>query len=149
VAYRRWGQLDGEESLLAWLRGITMRTGQNYRRAARRRAHRFTSTDEADVEHVLLLEPTPAETLEKREDRLWLEQALARLDEKCREAIIMTRLEGRSAAEVSRITGLSANTVASRLRSALLALRRQVEAGRADEFDPCRTLVGRGRGDRP
>ncbi|HEX3764427.1 MAG TPA: sigma-70 family RNA polymerase sigma factor [Kofleriaceae bacterium] len=123
VAYRRWSQLDSAQSLPAWLHGIAVRTCWNYQRAHRRWSLRFATPqdgvdDRADPEgHVLDHE------LAREEDLRWLGQAVERLDDKRRQALIFNRIECKSAAEVSRVTGLSPNTVASRVRAALRELR--------------------------
>ena len=123
VAYRRWHQLEGAQSLRAWLHGIAVRTCWNYQRAHRR--YRFwmapphDSADELpDVEGRML-----DQQLAREEDLRWLGEAVERLDDKRKEALILSRIEGRSAAEVARMTGLSPNTVASRVRAALRELR--------------------------
>ena len=123
VAYRRWSQLESAQSLPAWLHGIAVRTCWNYQRAHRRWSLRFTALqdgtdDRADPEgHVMDRE------LALEEDLRWLGQAVERLDDKRRQALIFNRIECKSAAEVSRVTGLSPNTVASRVRAALRELR--------------------------
>ena len=61
--------------------------------------------------------------LAREEDLRWLGEAVERLDDKRKEALVLSRIEGRSAAEVARMTGLSPNTVASRVRAALRELR--------------------------
>src|SRR5262249_39587659 len=61
--------------------------------------------------------------LARAEDLQWLDQAVDRLDDKRKQALVLSRIEGRTAAEVSRMTGISPNTVASRVRAALRKLR--------------------------
>lgn len=123
VAYRRWHQLEDAQSLRAWLHGIAVRTCWNYQRAHRR--YRFwmapphDSADELPDANARLLD----QQLARQEDLRWLEQAVERLDDKRKESLILSRIEGRSAAEVARMTGLSPNTVASRVRAALRELR--------------------------
>jgi RNA polymerase sigma-70 factor (ECF subfamily) len=123
TAYRRWGQLDGADSLRAWLRGIAVRTCWNYQRAHRRYQFwmappRDGADDLPDGDGRLV-----DQQVARDEDLRWLEQAVERLDDKQKEALILSRIEGRSAAEVARMTGLSPNTVASRVRAALRDLR--------------------------
>jgi RNA polymerase sigma-70 factor, ECF subfamily len=122
IAYRRWNQLDDAHSLRAWLHGIAVRTCWNYQRAHRRYQFWMAPTHESaddlpDGDGVL------DQQLAHAEDLRWLEQAVERLDDKHKEALILNRIEGKSAAEVSRMTGLSPNTVASRVRAALRELR--------------------------
>lgn len=128
VAYRRWDQLDSAASLHAWLHGIAVRTCCNYRRARRRWNDRLLPGDEPAEAQPDRVDRIPAAELERREELQWLRDAMARLDEKQRRALVLVRLERRSAAEVSRMTGLSPNTVASRLRAALVGLRQAATA---------------------
>lgn len=128
IAYRRWNQLDGAHSLRAWLHGIAVRTCWNYRRAHRR--YRFwmappheTPDEVADMDGGVI-----DQQLARAEDLRWLGEAVERLDDKRKEALILNRIEGKSAAEVSRMTGLSPNTVASRVRAALRELRGDLSA---------------------
>jgi RNA polymerase sigma-70 factor (ECF subfamily) len=123
VAYRRWNQLESEHSLRAWLKGIAVRTCWNYQRAHRR--YRFwmappheTADELADHDDRVV-----DQQLARAEDLQWHGQAVDRLDDKRKQALVLSRIEGRSAAEVSRMTGLSPNTVASRVRAALRKLR--------------------------
>jgi RNA polymerase sigma-70 factor, ECF subfamily len=123
VAYRRWNQLDGAQSLRAWLKGIAVRTCWNYSRAHRRyqfwMAPPHATTDElADVDNRVV-----DQQLARAEDLQWLDQAVDRLDDKRKQALVLSRIEGRTAAEVSRMTGLSPNTVSSRVRAAVRKLR--------------------------
>lgn len=123
VAYRRWHQLEGTQSLRAWLHGIALRTCWNYQRANRRNGFWMESPHDSadelpDMEGELL-----DEQFAREEDLWWLGKALERLDDRRKEALVLSRIEGRSAAEVARITGLSPNTVASRVRAALRDLR--------------------------
>jgi RNA polymerase sigma-70 factor (ECF subfamily) len=123
VAYRKWNQLDSPNSLRAWLKGIAVRTCWNYSRAHRR--YQFwmapphtTADDLPDLDDRVV-----DQQLARAEDLQWLDNAVDRLDDKGKEAIVLSRIEERSAAEVSRMTGVSPNTVASRVRAALRKLR--------------------------
>jgi RNA polymerase sigma factor (sigma-70 family) len=122
VAYRRWSQLDSTQSLPAWLHGIAVRTCWNYQRAHRRWSRRFVApqdgTDRPDPDGRVI-----DHELAREEDLRWLGQAVERLDDKQRQALIFNRIDCKSAVEVSRMTGLSPNTVASRVRAALRELR--------------------------
>jgi RNA polymerase sigma-70 factor (ECF subfamily) len=130
VAHRRWNQLNGADSLRAWLHGIARRVCANYRRS-RKRWHSASPLEEwrTDVElHHASLPPTGHFVL--REEVCWLRNAVNRLDEKQRTALVLTRLQGRSAAELSRSTGLSPNTIESRVRAAMKELRLAADTAR-------------------
>jgi RNA polymerase sigma factor (sigma-70 family) len=123
VAYRRWNQLESVQSLRAWLKGIAVRTCWNYQRAHRRYRFWMAPPHETADELADRDDRVVDQQLARAEDLEWLGQAVARLDEKRKQALVLSRIEGRSAAEVSRMTGLSPNTVSSRVRAALRKLR--------------------------
>ena len=123
VAYRRWNQLESAQSLRAWLKGIAVRTCWNYTRAHRRYRFWMAPPHETADELADRDDRVVDQQLARAEDLQWLGQAVDRLDDKRKQALVLSRIEGRSAAEVSRMTGLSPNTVASRVRAALRKLR--------------------------
>jgi len=129
VAYRRWGQLESGLSLHGWLHSIAVRTCWNYQRAHRRRSLRFSLSPEGTTEeHPDSNARVVDQDLARAEDLRWLGQAVEQLHDKRREVLILNRIEGKSAMEVSRMTGISPNTVASRVRAALRALREESTA---------------------
>jgi RNA polymerase sigma factor (sigma-70 family) len=123
ILYRRWAECAKDEELDAWLRGVATRTSWNYRRARRRRERWLEA--QPDIVDVYA-DPLSLsdEHVASWEEQRWLTQALLGLDERKRQAVVLTQLEQKSAKEVSRLTGLSPNTVASRLRIALAELRK-------------------------
>jgi RNA polymerase sigma factor (sigma-70 family) len=123
VAYRRWNQLDGAHSLRAWLKGIAVRTCWNYQRAHRRYRFWMAPTHDTADELPDLEDRVVDQQLARAEDLQWLGKAVDRLDDKRKQALVLSRIEGHSAAEVSRMTGLSPNTVSSRVRAAVRKLR--------------------------
>ena len=127
TVYRRWSQLHHDDDPCAWVRGIAIRTCWNYRRARRRRG-RWLEERRDVLDQCSDTRAGADEHFAIHEGERWLAKALLRLDERKREAVVLTQIEQRSAMEVSRLTGLSPNTVASRLRAALAELRRDGEA---------------------
>jgi len=123
VAYRRWNQLESAQSLRAWLKGIAVRTCWNYARAHRRYRFWMAPPHETADELADRDDRVVDQQLARAEDLQWLGQAVDRLDDKRKQALVLSRIEGHSAAEVSRMTGLSPNTVSSRVRAALRKLR--------------------------
>lgn len=142
VAYRRWSQLESAHSLRAWLHGIAVRTCWNYQRAHRRWSLRFTPSHEGMEERPDVGGCVVDQQLAHEGDLRWLGQAVERLDDKRREALILSRIEGKSAAEISRMTGLSPNTVASRVRVALSKLREDLTV-RESSLLGCARLAAR------
>jgi RNA polymerase sigma-70 factor, ECF subfamily len=137
VAHRRWAQLEDMDRIHAWLRGIAVRVCWNYHRSRRRSIEVLVLESETPPAQPDQGELMPSEKLERREDLLWLRTALDRLDEKQRIAIVMTDLEQRSAVEVSHMTGISPNTVASRHRAAMHDLRRAAVARQTSVHRDC------------
>jgi RNA polymerase sigma-70 factor (ECF subfamily) len=74
-----------------------------------------------------LLEAAASDASE--EERLIVEQALAALPVEQREVVYLKVYEGLTLQEISTLVGVSINTVASRYRYALTALRREMAPG--------------------
>ncbi len=74
-----------------------------------------------------LLESVASDTSE--EERLIVEQALAALPVEQREVVYLKVYEGLTLQEIATLAGVSINTVASRYRYALAALRREIAPG--------------------
>lgn len=128
VAYRRWDQLESADGLRAWLRTIAVRTCWNYQRAHRRWSLRFVPSCTGVEERIAVDAPAADQQLAHRDDLRQLGQAVGRMHEKRRDALLLNRIAGRSAMEVSNMTGLSPNTVASRVRAAVQELREALTA---------------------
>jgi RNA polymerase sigma-70 factor (ECF subfamily) len=124
VVHRRWDELANIQDVHPWIYGVALRMSCNYRRARRRWSRRFTA-EHGDLD---TFPATPAALLDDElthhQRQRWLSAAVAQLDDNRREVVVLTQFEHRSAVEVSRMTGLSPNTVSSRLRAALIELRR-------------------------
>jgi RNA polymerase sigma-70 factor (ECF subfamily) len=139
VLYRRWTERANDEEFDAWLRGVATRTSWNYRRARRRR-ERWLDVQPEMVDVYADPRSLSDEHVASWEKERWLVQALLGLDERKRQAVVLTQLQQKSAKEVARLTGLSPNTVASRLRIALAELRKNGKA-RADQERQNRCLA--------
>jgi RNA polymerase sigma factor (sigma-70 family) len=123
VVYRRWHELDNPQELKAWICKVAARTSHNYRRARRRYEKRFAEPAVSGEGLAVCERRSPEETCENSERLRWLTQALVQLDARLRQALVLTELERLSAREASELTGLSPNTLSSRLRAARQALR--------------------------
>ena len=124
VVHRRWDELAEIEDVSPWIYGVALRTSCNYRRARRRWSQRFADGHDDLEVHAALTGHHLEDELASHQLQRWLTTAVAKLDGKRREVLVLTQLERRSASEVSRMTGISPNTVSSRLRAALVDLRR-------------------------
>lgn len=67
--------------------------------------------------------PTPAEDLERKRTRLALEAALAALPARRQEALVLARFHGLSYEQIAEVMGISVQTVANQISSALRDLR--------------------------
>lgn len=116
TALARRGQWRGEGSLRGWLCRILLNRFRDGLRRARPTAA------------VLALVPEPADPLAERkaDGRLALaevHQAMGRLPEDQRSALLLVALEGLSLAEAASVLGCAEGTLASRLARARAALR--------------------------
>jgi RNA polymerase sigma-70 factor, ECF subfamily len=112
IALRKGFQFRGEATVDTWLFGITQRVVWTKRRKSRLRQWLFGQNQSA------LVPPdprTPQHELERREDRARLYQALDRLPDVYRTALILYELEELSGEEVAMLTGVALGTVWVRL----------------------------------
>lgn len=130
-------QFHGDAKLSTWLFSITANWCRDYLRKADNR------TKESD--EVLLTLPAPSElapdrTLEKRENELMVRKALAALTPEQREAILLSRYQGLSYAEIAKIAGCSEGAVKTRVFRAMETLKKTL-AGEARGGDRCLNAV--------
>jgi RNA polymerase sigma-70 factor (ECF subfamily) len=126
-------QFHGDAKLSTWLFSITANWCRDYLRKA------DNKTKESD--DVLVTLPTPAEhapdrTLEQREDEARVRKALAMLTPEQREAILLSRYQGLSYAEIAQIAGCSEGAVKTRVFRAMETLKKALtgETGRGDRW---------------
>ncbi len=106
----------------SWLFAVLFRVVQRHHRACRRRS---AMTEERDVDAMPgSVERGPERAAEANETVRLLESILDSLDPEKRAALVLSDIEGRTAAEIAEILGMNPNTVASRIRAA----REYVEA---------------------
>ncbi len=98
----------------AYLLGIAVRIASNWRRTHRRRREVFHAPlpDEGDEQ------AGPEATLEQKQIRRLLDQALDTLPQELRVVFVLFELEELSMSEIARLLDLPPGTVASRLRRA-------------------------------
>jgi RNA polymerase sigma factor (sigma-70 family) len=116
VLVRKAASLTSHTELGAWLHGVARRTALNAKRAAalRRRKEMAMARPETQNEEV-------------RDDRLaLLDEALSRLPEKYRLAIVLCELEGRTRREAAKRLGWPEGTVAGRLARGRELLAKQL-----------------------
>jgi RNA polymerase sigma factor (sigma-70 family) len=92
----------------------------------------INSTGDLDHLDVVTPEPNPEEQLEFRQEIAEIAKALATLPEKCRETLILRRVEGLSQQETAQRLGISVKTVEKHMARGVLML--MVLFGRGGKF---------------
>ena len=125
-------QFHGDAKLSTWLFSITANWCRDYLRKA--------DNKPKDSDDVLLTLPASAEysperDLERREDEHRVRNALSALTPEQREAILLSRYQGLSYAEIAQIAGCSEGAVKTRVFRAMETLKKLLagDAGRGDQ----------------
>src|SRR5437868_11795924 len=118
-------QFHGDAKLSTWLFSITANWCRDYLRKADNKAK--------EGEDVLVTLPAPAENspernLEQRENELRIQKALSALTPEQREAILLSRYQGLSYAEIAQISGCSEGAVKTRVFRAMETLKKTLTA---------------------
>ncbi len=114
TAHRRLATLHGPTAARAWLYGIARRVVSHQRRTEQRHRRKIDA-----LEHAVTPDPDRTDVA----GSLVVESILAGLDDRVREAFVLSELEGWTAAEIAKATGANANTVSWRVRVAKQELR--------------------------
>jgi RNA polymerase sigma-70 factor, ECF subfamily len=133
VALRRRSEFRGEAKVSTWLFRITQFVVK--KRRFRRRLRQFLDVlHRSQVEAVVSPSPTPLELVEERQRCAMLYDALDRLPDKYRTAIILCDIEGAGAEEAGQLLGLKANAVWVRVHRGRAMLLEQLthSQGRAE-----------------
>ena len=114
-------QFQGDAKLSTWLFSITANWCRDYLRKADNKTK--------ETEEVLVTLPAPADeapdrTLERRENAQRIQRALLTLTPEQREAILLSRYQGLSYAEIAQISGCSEGAVKTRVFRAMETLKR-------------------------
>jgi RNA polymerase sigma-70 factor (ECF subfamily) len=130
-------QFHGGAKLSTWLFSITANWCRDYLRKAENRSK--------DGEEVLITLPSPAELsperrLEQREDEIRVRKALELLSPDQREAILLSRYQGLSYAEIAQISGCSEGAVKTRVFRAMEVLKKAL-TGQSRGGDQCLTAM--------
>ena len=107
LAYRKFDQLRSAEAFLGWLFGIAVRVLANQHR----KKNEVVLADEVALQHVQSHHATDADA-----EVYLLHQALARLPEAQKEAIILFELTGFSIKEIAAMQNASESAVKQRLK---------------------------------
>ncbi len=132
-AYRNLGSFRGG-SVRSWLGRIAVNAAMDAQRARRRRpVQPYPQFEDESWQPPAGEESDPERTAVAAERTRLLGQALARITDDQRTAIVLFDVEGYDYTEIARLTGVSLGTVKSRIHRGRLALRGLLE-GRLDLF---------------
>ena len=107
VLSRRAATISGRAPLAAWLHGVAVRVASESRRSAARRQRREERSMPPAT--VVPVEHEHIDTL------AILDEELAALPDRCRSALVLCELEGRSRREAAGLLGIAEGTLSSRL----------------------------------
>ena len=118
----------GECSTRHFVCRVAVQTAMNARRRGRTRARHVEATDDGELAELARDETSPAELLAAARRRAALRRLLDELPELQAEVLALHTMLGYTVEETAQVTGAPVNTVRSRLRAALGALRQAVLA---------------------
>ena len=114
-------QFNGDAKLSTWLFSITANWCRDYLRKA---DNKIKETDDVLVTLPAPGELAPDRALERRENEQRVRKALATLTPEQREAILLSRYQGLSYAEIAQIAGCSEGAVKTRVFRAMETLKK-------------------------
>jgi RNA polymerase sigma-70 factor (ECF subfamily) len=117
----------GECSTLHFVCRVAVQTAMNARRRGRTRARHLQAADDAELAELSRDDVSPAELLAAARRRAVLRRLLGDLPELQAEVLALHTVLGYTVEETAQVTGAPVNTVRSRLRAALVALRQAVQ----------------------
>jgi len=126
VVHRRHAQFEGRSDFKTWLFGVAVNVARNHRRSARRHPAPEPLPVALAVEG-----PDPIRGEERAEALALVQGFLGTLDEQRREVFVCALLEGWSALETARATGLDESTVQNRVRALRRAFKTWIERQRS------------------
>jgi len=125
-AYRAIGNFRGEANFSTWLYRIALNHATTRRKSMNTRQQRNLPID--NTEPVSDPHPGPAETMEKKEIRERVQQALNSLEPDDATVILLRDLQDVPYEEVARVLEIPVGTVKSRLHRARQALKSELAA---------------------
>ena len=134
---RHANQFHGDAKLSTWLFSITANWCRDYLRKA---DNKPKESDDVLVTLPTSGELSPERNLERREDEQRVRRALNMLTPEQREAILLSRYQGLSYAEIAQIAGCSEGAVKTRVFRAMETLKKAL-TGDASGGDRCLTAI--------
>ncbi len=132
VVHRRLDDFEGRSSHRTWLFAIARRVVSDHQRRLRRKPEASLDTAPSPVDP----QQSPDSVVAARQAAVLLERFLDSLPAPQREAFVALELEQMNAPELAEATGVSVNTIYSRLRLARAAFERTVRRLHAGEGTP-------------
>ena len=114
-------QFHGDAKLSTWLFSITANWCRDYLRKADNKAK---ETEEVLISLPASSDTSPDRALEQRENEVRIQRALSALTPEQREAILLSRYQGLSYAEIAQISGCSEGAVKTRVFRAMETLKK-------------------------
>ena len=127
VLHRRWADFQRQSSLRTWIYGILLRVAGDYTKRARRERARY-SPEVPELESSV---ESPDHLYQQREAAIVLRLALAQLEDKERQMLVLIDLEERSVVEAADALGINLNTAYSRLRRARQSFEKALRTAQA------------------
>jgi RNA polymerase sigma-70 factor (ECF subfamily) len=118
---RHASQFQGDAKLSTWLFSITANWCRDFLRKA---DNKSKESDDVLVTLHAPLDQSPDRNLERREDEQRIQRALQALTPEQREAILLSRYQGLSYAEIAQISGCSEGAVKTRVFRAMETLKK-------------------------
>lgn len=134
---RHASQFNGDAKLSTWLFSITANWCRDYLRKADNKAK---ETDDVLVTLPASSDHAPDRNLEQRENEERVRRALNALTAEQREAILLSRYQGLSYAEIAQIAGCSEGAVKTRVFRAMETLKKTL-IGEMGGGDRCLNVV--------
>ena len=129
VLHRRWADFQHQSSLRTWIYGILLRVASDHTRRARRERARWSS--DVEVPELESSAESPDHLYQQREAAVLLRAALAQLEDKERQMLVLIDLEERSVVEAAEALGINLNTAYSRLRRARQSFEKALRAAQS------------------
>jgi len=127
VLHRRWADFQHQSSLKTWIYGILLRVASDHTRRARRERARWSP----EVPELESSAESPDHLYQQREAAVLLRLALAQLEEKERQMLVLIDLEERSVVDAAEALGVNLNTAYSRLRRARQSFEKALRAAQS------------------
>jgi RNA polymerase sigma factor (sigma-70 family) len=132
-------QFHGDAKLSTWLFSITANWCRDYLRKA---DNKSKESDDVLLTLAAPLDQTPDRNLETRENELRVQKALELLTPEQKEAILLSRYQGLSYAEIAQIAGCSEGAVKTRVFRAMETLKKALGGDRRSSGGtPCLNVM--------